>query len=95
MHDTLYFDDHSILNHEGASWHWEIVPEPEYISDPDIRNPKVVLGEPGTYSVTFTVVTDGVTHTRDLPGMITATTCPSIEDCSNPAEVPNEMWELL
>ncbi len=95
MLDTLYFDDHSILNHEGTSWHWEIVPEPEYISDPDIRNPKVVLGEPGTYSVTFTVVKDGVTHTRDLPGMITATTCPSIEDCTNPAEVPKEMWELL
>ena len=23
MTDTLYFDDHSILNHEGAAWHWE------------------------------------------------------------------------
>ena len=95
MLDTLYFDDHSIMNYDGVTWQWSIDPEPEYISDPGIRNPKVVLGYPGTYSVTFTVVKNGETYTKDFPDMITATTCPSIEDCSNPAEVPKDIWELL
>jgi hypothetical protein len=27
--------------------------------------------------------------------MITTTTCPSIDDCSNPAELPKEEWELM
>ena len=31
MTDTLFFDDHSIINHEGVSWQWEITPDPEYI----------------------------------------------------------------
>lgn len=95
MLDTLYFDDHSILNHDGASWQWSITPEPEYISDAGIRNPKVVLGTPGTYSVTFTVFKNGETYVKEFPDMITATTCPSIEDCSNPATVPKDIWELL
>jgi hypothetical protein len=95
MLDTLYFDDHSIMNHEGVSWEWDIEPEPEYISDNNTRNPKVVLGEPGTYSITFTVYKNGETYSKYMPDMITATTCPSIEDCSNPAAVPKDMWELL
>jgi hypothetical protein len=56
MTDTIFFDDHSLINHEGASWHWQITPEPLYISDADTRNPKVVLGNPSNYSVSFSVV---------------------------------------
>jgi len=93
--DTLYFDDHSILNHEGVNWHWEITPEPEYINDANIRNPKVVLGSAGTYSVNFSLTKNGETFSKYMPDMITTTTCPSIEDCSNPAEVPKDVWELL
>jgi len=95
MTDTLYFDDHSIMNHEDVSWEWAIDPEPDYISDPQIRNPKVVLGVPGTYSVNFTVTKNGETYSKYMADMITATTCPSIEDCSNPAEVPKDIWELM
>lgn len=95
MTDTLYFDDHSILNHTGASWQWEIDPEPLYISDASIRNPRVVLGSPGTYTVTMTVIKDGQTYSKSIENMVTATTCPSIEDCSNPAELPKNQWTLL
>lgn len=95
MTDTLYFDDHSILNHEGASWQWEISPEPSYIENTDIRNPKVVLGNPGTYDVSLTVTKNGVEYYKTIPGMVTATTCPSIDDCSNPASLPKNEWSLL
>ena len=93
--DTLYFDDHSIIDHEGVSWLWEIIPEPDYISNANIRNPKVVLGSPGTYSLNFSVTKNGQIYTRYFSDMISASNCPSIEDCNNPAEIPKELWELL
>jgi hypothetical protein len=95
MTDTLYFDDHSIINHEGVSWQWEISPQPAYLSDANIRNPKVVLGSPGSYSVTMSVTKDGQTYTKTIGNMVTTTTCPSIDDCSNPAELPKNQWSLL
>ncbi len=95
MLDTLYFEDHSIMNHDGASWTWSITPEPDYIEDVNMRNPMVVLGNPGTYTVSLTVNKNGVDYTRTIPDMITTTTCPSIEDCSNPAELPKDIWELV
>lgn len=95
MTDTLYFDDHSIMNHDDATWHWEITPEPAYLSDADIRNPIVVLGAPGSYTVDFTVVKDGLTYNKVMEDMVTATTCPSVEDCSNPDSVPKDVWELF
>ncbi|NOR88315.1 MAG: T9SS type A sorting domain-containing protein, partial [Bacteroidales bacterium] len=95
MLDTLYFDDHSILNHEGASWHWEISPEPEYLEDADIRNPRVVLGSPGSYDVSLAITKNGETTSKLITDMVTTTTCPSIYDCDNPAEVPKDIWELI
>ena len=95
MTDTLYFDDHSILNHENASWYWEISPAPVFISDAGIRNPKVVLGNPGTYEVTLTVTKNGISYTKTVEDMVTATTCPSLDDCSNPALLPRDIWQLL
>ena len=93
--DTLYFDDHSILNHSGASWNWTISPEPEFISDPDIRNPKVLLGDPGSYNVTLTLTQNEQTYTRTVYNMVTTTTCPSLDDCSNPAKIPKDNWSLI
>ncbi len=95
MMDTLYFDDHSILNHEDCTWQWEIVPAPAYISDVNIRNPKVVLGAEGSYTVTLTLTKSGEVYTKSIPDMVTATTCPSIEDCDNPAGLPKDIWELI
>ncbi len=95
MLDTLFFDDHSMINHTGASWQWQIVPEPAYISNAGSRNPKVVLGSPGTYDVTLTLTKNGMVYSKTIPGMVTATTCPSIHDCSNPAQLPKSEWSLL
>ncbi len=95
MFDTLYFEDHSILKHQGVTWHWDITPAPDYIDDANIRNPKVVLGHPGSYTVKLTVTQNGHTYEKEIPDMVTTTTCPSIEDCDNPAEVPKDMWSLI
>ena len=95
MTDTLYFDDHSIMDHTGAAWHWSISPAPVWIENPDIRNPRVVLGNPGIYDVSLTVTQNGQAYTRSIPGMVTATTCPSIYDCNNPDVLPKSIWSLL
>ncbi|MCD4773894.1 MAG: discoidin domain-containing protein, partial [Bacteroidales bacterium] len=95
MTDTLSFEDHSFINHDGVSWNWEIIPEPVFISDASIRNPKVVLGAEGVYSVNYSVTKNDSTYSKYLPDAITATTCPSIEDCDNPAEIPKDIWELV
>ncbi len=93
--DTVYFDDHSILNHEGATWHWEFNPSPKYIDNPDIRNPKVLFGDTLSYDVTLTVTQGGKAYTRTIPEMVSFTKCPSIEDCNNPAELPKSKWEVI
>ncbi len=95
MTDTLFFDDHSILDHSGATWHWSISPAPAWLENPDIRNPRVVLGSPGSYDVSLTVTQNGQAYTRSIAGMVTATTCPSIYDCNNPDILPKSIWSLL
>lgn len=95
MLDTLYFNDHSILNHKEASWNWKITPEPEYISDANIRNPKVVLGNPVTYDVTLEVTQNGSTYSKSISEMFSASTCPSVNDCNNPAETDKSLWSLI
>jgi len=94
INDTVYFEDHSIINHEACSWKWEITPEPLYISDVNIRNPKVVLGAIGSYDVTMNVTKNGVDYSKSIIDMVSATSCPSIEDCNNPDELPKEIWNL-
>jgi photosystem II stability/assembly factor-like uncharacterized protein len=93
--DTVFFEDHSILNYENANWHWEITPAPAWIDNSNKRNPKVVLGNPGSYTVKMTITKNGNTFEKEIPDMISATQCPSIDDCSNPAVVPKDIWQLL
>ena len=95
LNDTLYFDDHSIMNHDGATWTWSITPKPAYIEDMNMRNPRVILGKPLTYTVSLTVEKNGQTYSKTIPDMITTTTCPSIEDCDNPDTLPKDIWQLL
>jgi len=95
MLDTLHFDDHSILDHSGATWHWNIAPPPAWIDNAETRNPKVVLGNPGSYSVSLTVTKNGQNYTKTIPSMVTASTCPSLYDCNNPAELPKDGWSLV
>lgn len=51
--DTFHFEDHSVLNHTGASWNWSF-PGGNPSSSTQ-RNPDVVYTVPGTYVVTLTV----------------------------------------
>lgn len=95
MEDTLYFDDHSILNHSGATWEWSILPEPVYIDDVNKRNPKVVLGNPGSYDVTLTVTVNGEAYSKTIPNMVETTTCPSLSDCSNPGILDKSLWSFI
>ncbi|MCX6306164.1 MAG: discoidin domain-containing protein [Bacteroidetes bacterium] len=95
MLDTLFFDDHSIIDHSGATWQWTITPQPAWIDDAGIRNPRVVLGNPGTYDVSMTVTKYGQGFSKTMLGMVSATACPSIYDCGNPAELPKSGWSLL
>ncbi len=95
MLDTLFFDDHSILDHTGVTWQWTITPQPSWIESANIRNPRVVLGNPGSYNVSLTVTKNGENYTKTITDMVTASTCPSIYDCNNPAELPKNIWSLV
>jgi photosystem II stability/assembly factor-like uncharacterized protein len=95
MTDTLTFEDHSILHYPGASWHWDISPAPAWIDNPDKRNPRMVPGSAATYDVSLSVTRSGHTYTRSMPALFTATECPSIYNCSNPAEIPKDLWKLI
>ncbi len=95
IYDTVYFDDHSMIDHEGCTWEWNINPQPEYISDATVRNPVVVLGQEGSFDVTMTIRKNGVEHVKEIIGMISASTCPSIEDCNNPDQLPKDIWDLV
>ena len=55
--DTFYFDDHSMLNHSGATWSWTF--ENAHITSSTIRNPAVKFNSTGTFLVTLTVTNSG------------------------------------
>ncbi len=95
--DTLIFDDHSMLNHDGASWHWEITPAPRWTSDPDQRRFKVLPDTAGNvaYTVTLTVTKNGQSYSRTIQNMVYVTTCPSVNDCDNPGMVPKNNWSVI
>ncbi len=67
--DTIYFSDHSALNENGATWSWSF--EGGNPSTSDIRQPKVVYSEAGTYSVTLTVTDANGTSTQTLTDILT------------------------
>ncbi len=95
FNDTVYLDDHSLINHKNTTWQWEVSPSPIYMSNAKIRNPKVVVGKPGEYDVTMTVNQDGKTYSKTIKKMFSATTCPSVDDCNNPASLDKKVWSLL
>jgi len=93
--DTVYFDDHSMLNHAGATWHWEFNPEPQYVSSKDVRNPVVVFGDTLSYDVTLTVTVNNVDYSNTIEDMVSFTQCPSLETCNNPTDIPKDDWQIL
>lgn len=68
----VWLDSYSIVKQEpGTRWHWSFSPQPVSVSNPDVRNPKVVFGRPGSYDVTLTITTpSGKTHSRTVKDMI-------------------------
>ena len=51
--DTFHFEDHSMLNHVGASWEWNFPGGTPASST--LRNPDVFFSNPGSYDVTLKV----------------------------------------
>ncbi len=70
VRDTFYFDDFSVVNHDGATWSWSI-PGASYISAPSSRSPKVVFGNAGSFDVTMSITQGGTTYTKTIEKMIT------------------------
>lgn len=54
--DTFYFDDYSVVNHTGASWHWEF-PGAAQVFGENTRTPKVLFGAAGVYQAIMTLTT--------------------------------------
>ena len=93
--DTLQFNDHSIIDHSGVSWSWNIFPAPLFIDNANIRNPKVVLGAIGNYDVTLSLTKAGITYTKTVNSMVIGSECPSVTNCSNPAVIPKSSWSVI
>lgn len=66
----VQLDSYSIVNHEGAQWHWSITPQPQRISDAHARNPKVVFGRAAHYDITLTVSTPNGSDSRTVRDMV-------------------------
>lgn len=67
----VQFDSYSIVRQdEKTSWEWSFSPQPQSVSNHNVRNPKVIFGKPGTYDVTLTVTTPAGTSSRTMKGMI-------------------------
>ena len=54
--DTVYFNDYSVLRHEGAQWSW-LTPGAAYTEGLQTRTPKVVYGAPGDYAAVMRLQT--------------------------------------
>ena len=86
--DTVQFDCYSELRHDGASWAWTFTPAPAYVSSLTDRNPRVVFGSNGTYSVNLTVTdANGGTDTKSIPDMVT------VQSICDPDTIPGTAME--
>lgn len=45
-----------MMDHNEAEWKWTVTLAPEFIDNPNKRNPKVVLGKVGSYDILFEVI---------------------------------------
>lgn len=76
--DTLQFESYSVVN-GNASYQWSFSPPAQWISNANVRNPRVVLGWAGggSYTVTLTVTDDNGVTQRSL---------------TNPVNLPGPSW---
>lgn len=69
--DTVQFDCYSMINHTGSTWQWTFSPAPLYVSSTSARNPKVVFGADGNYTVTLQVTNNnGATDSKTITDMV-------------------------
>ena len=88
--DTFYFDDYSTIDHQNASWSWTFDPNPAYVNDVNIRNPKVVFGAGiDTCKVYLTVQKGSNTYTDSMDYPIV------IESQCEPDDHPGYSYEML
>ena len=67
----VQFDSYSIVRQDDDTrWHWSFSPQPQYVSDANVRNPRVVFGKAGNYAVTLTVTTPAGSSSRTIHDMI-------------------------
>jgi len=77
--DEIQFDCYSMLKHDGATWEWTITPEPISISSTSERNPVVVFGNEGSYTISLKVTdAQGNSNTKTIEDMVTV-----VDDCPN------------
>lgn len=81
--DTIQFDCHSVLNHQNASWQWTITPTPLWMSSTTVRNPKALLENGVSYTVTLAVTDgNGVTDSKTISNMISVLSECEVDDSS-------------
>ncbi|MBR5466339.1 MAG: PKD domain-containing protein [Bacteroidaceae bacterium] len=67
----VQFDSYSIVRQdEETKWLWSFSPQPYYVSDASVRNPRVVFGNAGSYDVTLSITNAQGTASRTIKNMI-------------------------
>ena len=66
----IKLDSYSIVNQNGAEWHWDIHPAPLSISADNVRNPVITIAPDQTYDIALTVTTPAGSDTKCIKGMI-------------------------
>lgn len=66
----IKLDSYSIVNQNGAVWHWEIYPAPLSMSADNVRNPVITIASDQTYDISLTVTTPAGSDTKRIEGMI-------------------------
>ncbi len=85
--DTVQFESYSIASN-SATYQWSFSPAPQWVSSTNTRNPKVVFGTTGSYSVTLTITDGGISHSKIISNMITVNA-----EC-DPENVPGNAMSL-
>ena len=76
----VQFDSYSIVRQdENTKWQWSFSPQPQYVSNANVRNPRVVFGRAGNYDVTLTVTTPAGISSRTIKNMITIAATTNID----------------
>ena len=89
----IQLDSYSIVNQNGAEWHWEITPAPLAISADNVRNPVITIEPDQTYDIALTVTTAAGSDTKKIEGMIKGSK--PVPETTSIANLPHEKELLL